>query len=94
MKNKLRFILLTIGVVVAGVSALLIIADGVAIIFTYASLVFVVASIGLKSKKLQAVYWLVFVVANLTFGWRAYTDLNKNTSNIQTFPLNNKVSCH
>jgi energy-coupling factor transporter transmembrane protein EcfT len=95
VKNKLRLILLIIGIVITGVSALLIVVDGVAIIFTYASLVFVIASIGLKSKKVLVVYWLVFVVSNLTFGWRAYTDNNLHGSNTQASLSNNKlfVSC-
>jgi len=91
VKDKLRLISLIIGIVVAIVSAILIVVDGVAIIFTYASLVFVVASIGVKNKKILGVYWLVFVVANLTFGWRAYTDKNEHTSNIQATPLNHKL---
>jgi len=91
VKDKLRLISLIIGIVVAIVSAILIAVDGVAIIFTYVSLVFVIASIGVKNKKIQRVYWLVFVVANLTFGWRAYTDKNEYTSNIQATPLNHKL---
>jgi len=95
VKNKLRLISLIIGIAVAGISTLLIVVDGVAIIFTYASLVFVIASIGLKNKRVQVVYWLVFVIANATFGWRAYTDKSEYTSNTKTTPLNHKlfVSC-
>jgi len=95
VKNKLRLISLIVGIIVAGSSTLLMVVDGVAIIFTYVSLVFVIASIGLKSRKVQGVYWLVFVVANMTFGWRAFTDINKYDSNIQATPLNQKlfVSC-
>lgn len=95
MKNKLRLISLIIGAIVAGVSALLIVIDGVAIIFTYASLLFIMASIGLKCRKIQTVYWLLFVLANLIFGWRAYTDNHEHTPSIQATPFNNKlfVSC-
>lgn len=97
MKNKLRLISLIIGIVVAGASALLIIVDGAAIIITYASLVFAIVSIGLKSKRVQVVYWVVFVVANLIFGWRAYTgqsehaDQRKHISSTKATPINNNL---
>jgi len=87
--HKLRLILLIIGTSIVIVSAILIVVDGIAIIFTYASLIFVITSIGVKNKKILGVYCLVFIIANLIFGWRIYTD--KQVSNNQVTPLNHTL---
>jgi len=53
MNQKIKLVFGIIGVLIASASALLIIVDGVAIIFTYISLVFALLSIGVGNKLLK-----------------------------------------
>lgn len=58
------------GVTIAVLSVLLITGDGVAILFTYASLIFVLPLIGKGNKGILKIYVVVFVIAHLVLGWR------------------------
>jgi len=77
MKVTVKSILGYVGIVIAALSVLLIIVDGVAIIFTYVSLVFVLFSVGVKNKGALKIYGLVFIIAHVIFGWRMYSDINR-----------------
>ncbi len=80
MRVTIKAVLGFVGTVIAALSALLIIVDGVAIIFTYASLVFALLSIGVENKGILKIYGVVFVIAHLVFGWRMYSDINSSGS--------------
>ena len=78
MLVTIKIVLGIAGIVVAALSALLIIVDGVAIMFTYASLVLALFSVGLKNRRILKIYGVVFVIAHVILGWRIYSDTNNN----------------
>ena len=95
MKVSIKVVLGFVGIVIAALSALMIIVDGVAIIFTYVSLVFALCLIGLEDKGILKVYGVVFVIAHLVLGWRMYSDSSINGFHYLSLPpnLNNFEIC-
>jgi len=86
MKLTLKTVLGFVAVIIAAMSTLLIVVDGVAIIFTYASLVFALFSIGAGNKNILKVYGVVFIISNLVFGWRVYDDSNSSNRQYSEVP--------
>ncbi|VAW89182.1 hypothetical protein MNBD_GAMMA17-257 [hydrothermal vent metagenome] len=78
MSEIIKTILGAIGIAIAALSALVIIVDGVAIIFTYVSLLFALFLIGGKNKRMLKAYGVMFMLAHFVLGWRIVIDTNKN----------------
>ncbi len=57
-------------------SAFLIVVDGVAIIFTYISLIFALLSMSVKNIKLLKIYGVIFVVSHIVLAWRISSDMH------------------
>ncbi len=56
-------------------SAFLIIVDGVAIIFTYISLIFALFSMSVSNIKILKIYGAIFVVSHIVLVWRISSDV-------------------
>ncbi|MCF6325488.1 MAG: hypothetical protein L3J89_14415 [Gammaproteobacteria bacterium] len=74
----IKAILGAIGTAIAALSVLMIIVDGVAIILTYASLLFALFLIGGKNSRILKVYGVMFVLAHLVLGWRIVSDTSQS----------------
>jgi len=90
MKKKLKFISAVIALLLVVLSALLLVVDGVAIVFTYASLVFALLSIGEGSKRVLKIYGLLFIIAHFVLVWRVSSDSMHQNMNYPSLPMNFK----
>jgi len=77
---KLQFISGVMAVLLVMSSAFLIIVDGVAIIFTYVSLILAVCSVNKNNIKLLKIYGVIFVVSHIILAWRVNSDLHQSYS--------------
>ncbi len=78
MSEIIKTISGVIGIAIATLSALVIVVDGVAIIFTYVSLLFALFLIGGKHRRMLKIYGVIFMIAHLVLGWRIVSDTNRN----------------
>jgi len=74
---KLKFISGVVAVLVVTFSAFLIIVDGVAIIFTYISLIFAAFSISASNIKILKIYGVIFAVSHIVLAWRISSDMHQ-----------------
>jgi len=87
----IKIVLGFLGILIAALSALLIIVDGVAIIFTYVSLIFALFSIGAGSKGILKIYCAIFLLAHLIFGWRMNSDTTASNISNSNYPTEFKI---
>jgi len=77
---KLKFVSGVIAVLLATFSVFLIVVDGVAIIFTYISLIFALFSMSVKNIKILKIYGVIFVVSHIILAWRISSDMHGSHS--------------
>ena len=77
---KLQLISGVMAVLLVMSSAFLIIVDGVAIIFTYVSLILAVCSMNKSNIKVLKIYGVIFLVSHIILAWRVNSDLHQNHS--------------
>jgi len=74
---KLKLISGIIAVLAVTFSAFLIIVDGVAIIFTYISLIFAAFSISASNIRILKIYGVIFVASHIVLVWRINSDMHQ-----------------
>lgn len=90
-EKKIKFLSGVIALILVVFSVLLLVVDGVAIVFTYASLVFALLSIGEKSKRILKVYGVLFIIAHFVLAWRVSSDSMHQNTNYSSSPMNFKL---
>jgi len=80
MKSKLQLASGILAIILVVISTITMVVDGVAIIFTYVSLLFALLSIAVKNRQILQIYGVLFVLAHVVLMWRIDGDITTGSS--------------